>query len=73
VSDGEHTIGCTDVGGNQVSNDFDVVGGVVSEPAFTGSTLNVPLWLAMVLVLMVAGVALVLIGRRRRHEVRPGS
>jgi hypothetical protein len=73
VADGTHVVGCTDVGGGQVSNDIDIVGGVVSDTAFTGTTLNVPLWMALVLVLLVAGVALLVIGRRRRHEVRPGS
>jgi LPXTG-motif cell wall-anchored protein len=46
---------------------------VISDTAFTGTTLNVPLWMALVLVLLFAGVALLVIGRRRRHEVRPGS
>ena len=73
VSDGDHTIGCATVAGGQVSNGFTIVGGVVTEPAFTGTTLNVPVWLALVLALLVAGVTLVVIGRRRRHEVRPGS
>ena len=73
VGNGTHTIGCTDVLGNQISNDFDIVGGVISDTAFTGTTLNVPLWMALVLVLLLAGVALLVIGRRRRHEVRPGS
>jgi hypothetical protein len=73
VGNGNHTIGCATAAGEQVSNDFDIVGGVVSETAFTGTTLNVPLWLALVLVLLVGGIALLVIGRRRRHEVRPGS
>ena len=48
-----------------------VVGGGGS--AFTGTVLNVPLWIVLVAALFAAGVVAIAIGRRRRRSVGTGS
>ena len=48
-----------------------VVGG--GGAAFTGTILNVPLWLVLIAALLAAGVVAVTIGRRRRRSVGTGS
>ena len=41
--------------------------------AFTGTVLNVPLWIVLIAALFAAGVVAVAIGRRRRRSVGTGS
>ena len=41
--------------------------------AFTGTILNVPLWMVLIAALFAAGVVAVAIGRRRRRSVGTGS
>jgi len=73
VQAGSHSIVCSgiDVEGNDVSrgNPIQVLGGAVGGggTAFTGSTLNVPLWVALIAALMASGLLLVGLGRRRRR------
>ena len=74
VEPGPHTIVCrgTDPGGDPFIGAIaiqilQVVGG--GGAAFTGSTLNVPLWAVIVAALVVLGVALFALGRRRRRGV----
>jgi hypothetical protein len=53
------------------------VGGVIVQPpgaapgttAFTGSGLDVPLWMVVTVVLLAAGIAFLVAGRRRRASV----
>ena len=80
IEPGPHTIECSGISrrGNTVVRAIaiEIVGGVVaggSSTAFTGSVLNVPLWMVLVAVLFAAGVAAVVIGRRRRRSVGTGS
>jgi hypothetical protein len=47
--------------------DVVVAGGVT---AFTGSTLNVPVWMALVAALLAGGLLFVVLGGRRRRSVR---
>lgn len=79
IQPGAHTIVCsgTSVKGITVSpgSPIQVLGSVVGAggAAFTGSNVNVPLWLAIIAGLLVLGVALVIVGRRRRRSVGTGS
>src|SRR5262245_12071821 len=78
VQAGSHSIVCSgiDVEGHNVSRGttIQILGGAVGGgAAFTGTTLNVPLWLAIIVALFAVGVAFVVIGRRRRRSVRTGS
>jgi hypothetical protein len=79
VEAGSHSITCSgiDVEGNAVSrnNTIQVLGGVVGggDTAFTGSTMNVPAWMALIAALLVSGLLLVALGRRRRGGVGTGS
>lgn len=79
IQAGSHSIVCSgiDIEGNDVSRGttIQILGGAVGGggAAFTGSVLNVPLWLALVIVLFAVGVAFVVLGRRRRRSVRAGS
>ena len=41
--------------------------------AFTGTVLNVPLWIVLIAALFAAGVVAVAIGRRRRRSAGTGS
>ena len=41
--------------------------------AFTGTILNVPLWMVLIAALLAAGVVAVAVGRRRRRSVGTGS
>ena len=53
------------------------VGGVIVQPpgaapgttAFTGSGLNVPLWMVVTVALLAVGIAFLIAGRRRRASV----
>jgi hypothetical protein len=74
---GPHTIVCsgTNVRGNAVSivSAIQILGGGgavgAGGAAFTGSTLNVPLWSVLIAALVVLGVAFLFLGRRRRRSV----
>ena len=77
---GTYTIECSGISrrGNPVVRaiTIQILGGVVSGgggTAFTGTILNVPVWLALVAALFVAGVVVVAIGRRRRRSVGASS
>ena len=65
VAPGTYSIGCTDVEGKTIGNDVSVVGGAVGGTAFTGTSLNVPLWTVLAAALLATGVALVALGGRR--------
>jgi hypothetical protein len=79
VEPGAHTIVCS---GIDRKGDPFVLGttiqilGVVGGgggAAFTGTVLNVPLWMVLIAALFAAGVVAVVIGRRRRRSVGTGS
>jgi hypothetical protein len=78
VQPGAHTIVCS---GIDRKGDPFVVGidvqilGVAGGggAAFTGTDLNVPLWMVLIAALFAAGVVVVAIGRRRRRSVGTGS
>jgi hypothetical protein len=72
IQPGPHTIECSGINrrGDPVvrGTAVQILGGIVGgggAPAFTGSTLNVPLWVVIVAGLFALGVALVMLGRRR--------
>ena len=74
IEPGPHTIVCSGVDRNGdpfvVANPIRilaVVGGGGS--AFTGTVLNVPLWMLLIAALFAAGVVVIAIGRRRRRSV----
>jgi hexosaminidase len=75
---GSYTLVCSglDVEGNPITrgNPIQVVGVVAGGggPAFTGNTLNIPLWMALIAALLASGVLLVVLGGRRRRSVRAG-
>jgi hypothetical protein len=78
IEPGPHTIECSGINrrGDPVVivaaiQILGIVGG--GEAAFTGSTLNVPLWSVLIAALVVLGVAFVILGRRRRRSVGAGS
>ena len=82
VTAGPHRIECsgTDRKGDPAVLGTDItISGIVTAAggggaAFTGSTFNVPLWTVIVASLLVLGVALVMLGRRRRRRaLRAGS
>jgi len=73
VQPGAHTIECSGIDrrGDPVVRAtaiqvLGIVGGGAA--AFTGSTLNVPLWMVIVAGLFALGVALVMLGRRRNSR-----
>jgi hexosaminidase len=76
VAPGSYSLSCSgiDVEGNPITrvSPIQVVGVVAGGPAFTGTTLNVPLWLALIAGLLATGVLLVVLGGRRRRSVRAG-
>jgi hypothetical protein len=65
---GAYTIACSRVGGETIGNDVTIVGAAVGGTAFTGSSLNVPLWTLLIAVLLGTGLVLVLAGRRRQRK-----
>lgn len=78
VQPGPHTIVCSGI--DRKGDPFvlaitvqilGVVGG--GGAAFTGTVLNVPLWMVLIAALFAAGVVVVAIGRRRRRSVGTGS
>jgi hypothetical protein len=80
VVPGPHTIQCSGINrrGDPVVRaiTIQILAGVVGGgggTAFTGTVLNVPLWMVLIAALFVAGVVTVAIGRRRRRSVRTGS
>ena len=80
VQPGAHTIVCSGIDrrGDPVilATTVQILGGVVGGgggAAFTGTVLNVPLWIVLIAALFAAGVVAVAIGRRRRRSVRTGS
>ena len=77
IQPGAHTIVCSgiDRNGDPVVVGIDVqILGVVGGggAAFTGTVLNVPLWIVLITALFAAGVVVVAIGRRRRRSVGTG-
>ena len=79
VEPGAHTIVCSgiDLRGDPAVLGIDVqILGVVGGgggAAFTGTVLNVPLWIVLIAALFAARVVAVAIGRRRRRSVGTGS
>jgi hypothetical protein len=80
IQPGPHTIVCsgTNRRGDPVVRAITVqILGVIlgggGGTASTGTVLNLPLWLALIAALLVAGVVLVAIGRRRRRNVGTSS
>ena len=78
VEPGAHTIVCSGIDRKgdpfvlaSLSQILGVVGG--GGAAFTGTILNVPLWMLLIAALFAAGVVAVAIGRRRRRSVGTGS
>ena len=78
IQPGAHTIVCS--GFDRKGHPFvlaiavtilGVVGG--GGAAFTGTILNVPVWMLLIAALFAAGVVAVAIGRRRRRGVGTGS
>ena len=74
IQPGAHTIVCSGI--DRKGDPFvlaiavtilGVVGG--GGAAFTGTVLNVPLWIVLIAALLAAGVVAVAIGRRRRRSV----
>ena len=79
VEPGAHTIVCSGIDrkGDPVvlGIEVQILGGVVGGggAAFTGTVLNVPVWMLLIAALFAAGVVTVAIGRRRRRSVGTGS
>ncbi len=79
VEPGPHTIVCSGIDrrGDPVirATTIQILAGVVGGggAAFTGTVLNVPLWMVLIAALFAAGVVMVAIGRRRRRSVGTGS
>jgi hypothetical protein len=78
IQPGAHTIVCSGIDrrGDPVVLGIDVqILGVVGGggAAFTGTVLNVPLWMVLIVALFAAGVVVVAMGRRRRRSVGIGS
>ena len=77
VEPGAHTIVCSGIDRKGdpfvlgITVQIGVVGG--GGAAFTGTVLNVPLWIVLIAALFAAGVVAVAIGRRRRRSVGTGS
>ena len=78
IQPGPHTIVCS--GFDRKGDPFvlaiavtilGVVGG--GEAAFTGTILNVPVWMVLIAGLFAAGVVVFALGRRRRRSVGTGS
>jgi hypothetical protein len=78
VEPGAHTIVCSGI--SRKGDPFvlaitiqilGVVGG--GGAAFTGTVLNVPVWMLLIVALFAAGVVAVAIGRRRRRSVGTSS
>jgi hexosaminidase len=79
LAPGTYTLVCAgvDVEGNPITraNPIEVLGVVAGGPggpAFTGNTLNIPLWMALIAALLASGVLLVVLGGRRRRSIRAG-
>ena len=79
VQPGAHTIVCSGIDRHGdpaiLATTIQILGGVVGGggAAFTGTVLNVPLWMVLIAALFAAGVVLVAMGRRRRRGVGTGS
>ena len=78
VQAGPHTIQCSglDRRSDPVILATDVtISGIVGGggSAFTGTVLNVPLWMLLIAALFAAGALVIAIGRRRRRSVSTGS
>jgi hypothetical protein len=79
VEPGAHTIVCSGIDRKGdpfvLAADVQILGGVVGGggAAFTGTILNVPLWIVLIAALFAAGVVAVAIGRRRRRSVGTSS
>jgi len=78
IQPGAHTIVCSGIDrkGDPVVVGIDVqILGVVGGggAAFTGTVLNVPLWMVLISALFAAGVVVLAIGRRHRRSVGTGS
>jgi hypothetical protein len=78
VQPGEHRIVCSGIDrrGDPVvlATTVQILGGAVGGggAAFTGTVLNVPVWMLLIAALFAAGVVAVAIGRRRRRSVGTG-
>jgi hypothetical protein len=77
IAPGSYSLVCSgiDVEGNPITrtSPISILGaGAGGGAAFTGTTLNVPLWMALIAGLLAAGVLLVVVGGRRRRSVRAG-
>jgi hypothetical protein len=77
---GPHTIQCSGLNRRGVpvvrAITIEILGGVVGGgggTSFTGTILNVPLWMLLTAALFAAGVTAIALGRRRRRGVRTGS
>jgi len=80
VQPGAHTIVCSGIDRHGdpaiLATTVQILGGVVGGgggAAFTGTVLNVPVWMLLIAALFAAGVVAVAIGRRRRRSVGTGS
>jgi hypothetical protein len=78
IEPGAHTIVCSGISRKGdplvLGTTVQVLGGAVGGggAAFTGTVLNVPLWMVLIAALFAAGVVAVAIGRRRRRSVGTG-
>ena len=74
VAPGSYSLSCSgiDVEGRPITRNNPIQVVVAGGAAFTGTTLNVPLWLALIAGLLATGVFLVVLGGRRRRSVRAG-
>ncbi len=72
VAPGSYTLACSglNVAGQPVTRNNPIQVVVAGAPAFTGTTLNVPLWMALAAALLASGVLLVVLGGRRRRGAR---
>ena len=73
VEPGQYSISCIDVSGETIGTDVTVVGAAVVGTAFTGSSLNVPLWTVLSAILLGTGLMLLVAGRRSRRRQHAGS
>jgi hypothetical protein len=78
VQAGPHTIQCSGLDRRSdpviLATDVTISGTVGGGgSAFTGTVLNVPLWMLLIAALLAAGLVVIAIGRRRRRSVSTGS
>jgi hypothetical protein len=79
VEPGEHRIVCSGIDRKGdpfvLATTVQILAGAVGGggAAFTGTVLNVPVWMLLIVALFAAGVVAVAIGRRRRRSVGTSS